>query len=136
SGSACLLVCLSPSLLVSLSPRLLVCARLLCLAMICFMFVSRPARAQDGRSTINEVEAMQSKVPTTQSGQLPGLRQFSSSTFDTGSMTLALVGAIAAVLLAGPGLAIFYCGLSNAPHRAQTLLQYLFLAAVLSLAWV
>ena len=109
---------------------------LVCLAMAWCMFSTWPAWAQDGRSTVNEVEILLEKAPSTQTGELPGLRRFSSSTFDTGSVTLTLLGAFAAVLLAAPGLAIFYCGLSNSDHRTQTLIQYLFLAAVMSLAWV
>jgi Amt family ammonium transporter len=94
-----------------------------------------PAAAQQQSPTPDPSEAML-MLPVVPSDELAGLRQFATAKFDSGHLAWIMLGTFAALLLVTPGLAIFYCGVSRPVRVPQVLVEYLFLAAVLSLAWV
>ena len=70
-------------------------------------------------------------------GEPLGLRQFSLGEFDAGRLAWIMLGTCAALMLVGPGLACIAAGRGGAQKRAvDALLEYLFVASVLSLCWV
>jgi Amt family ammonium transporter len=93
------------------------------------------ATAQEQPPPIDPTEAMLT-VPVLPSDELAGLRQFTRSDFNSGDLAWTMTGTFAALVLLAPGLVIFYCGVTHQNRVTDVLVEYLFLAAALSLTWV